>query len=572
MAALSSTSKMVALFSPPSSSSRQKYPNRFDHFQALPDDLQADILSFAFSYSNASVSKGVKEKVDGIASELFLEDYMQQLTTPVFLSFQDRFSESIEGDRSSKDVIKGLFTGLKSHLSRFENLRIPYNGKIILSPSELREVRQWEKDENLLLVARVIADTFLVGIDQEAVKELLDQDMPHAEKADLLRRLLNENPGFASAFISLDLSGLNLTEIPEELCLCRNLQVLNLSNNQLRTIPSWIGQLRSLRNVTLSNNQLEDLPASFIHLQDIFRLDLSNNLLTTIPESVTHLANLVTLEAKSNRIRVLPESIHRLVNLSSLLLQHNRLRQLPDAICTLPNLRRLSCSSNSIDRLPVNFGQIALLRLDLSLNCLGELPESLGQMQNLVFLDISNNSLVRLPSTIGGLTSLWTLYLENNFLDALPASFSQLRNVDHLDLSNNRFKLIPFEQIRHCPYLKWGYLGFKGNPYSFKNLPWQKFHPNFEISRRSHFPTSFGVCALGISTLCLYRYTQNLPSDMPLGLSLSMTSLFGCVAQTYSSHQKLEFMDIRKRKISPFIESRIITTEEGTFPQTLTFF
>lgn len=54
-----------------------------------------------------------------------------------------------------------------------------------------------------------------------------------------------------------------------------------------------------------------------------------------------------------------------------------------------------------------NFGDLNhIVRLDLSMNSLTELPESFGQLAFLRWLDLSNNQLVELPFSFGELKSL----------------------------------------------------------------------------------------------------------------------------------------------------------------------
>jgi hypothetical protein len=60
--------------------------------------------------------------------------------------------------------------------------------------------------------------------------------------------------------LELDLSGLGLTVVPEELGQLTHLQRLDLSRNQLTTLPAWIGQLADLQDLNLSDNQLTELP------------------------------------------------------------------------------------------------------------------------------------------------------------------------------------------------------------------------------------------------------------------------------------------------------------------------
>ncbi|MEZ4961212.1 MAG: TIR domain-containing protein [Saprospiraceae bacterium] len=58
----------------------------------------------------------------------------------------------------------------------------------------------------------------------------------------------------------LDLSGLGLKEIPNELSNIKNLCELDLSNNRLITLPEWFVQMAGLKLLDLRNNNLDSLP------------------------------------------------------------------------------------------------------------------------------------------------------------------------------------------------------------------------------------------------------------------------------------------------------------------------
>ena len=61
----------------------------------------------------------------------------------------------------------------------------------------------------------------------------------------------------------LDLSGMALTEVPEEIAQLSNLQMLYLQNNQLTRIPEVIAQLSQLKGLSLYHNQIKEIPEEF---------------------------------------------------------------------------------------------------------------------------------------------------------------------------------------------------------------------------------------------------------------------------------------------------------------------
>ena len=81
--------------------------------------------------------------------------------------------------------------------------------------------------------------------------------------------------------------------------------------------------------------------------------------------------------------------------------------------------------------------------LSLGVNKLtGNIPPSIGQMNQLVWLSASFNSLEGIPTTIGSLTSLETLGLGSNKLisGSIPSEIGNCRNLKNLFLDNNKLE------------------------------------------------------------------------------------------------------------------------------------
>lgn len=89
-----------------------------------------------------------------------------------------------------------------------------------------------------------------------------------------------------SQSIHLDLSFLDLAELPESISQLTQLQTLNLSYNQLTELPESIGQLSQLRTLKLSNNELTELPEWLRNLKALRLLDLRKNHALGLPAEV----------------------------------------------------------------------------------------------------------------------------------------------------------------------------------------------------------------------------------------------------------------------------------------------
>ena len=92
----------------------------------------------------------------------------------------------------------------------------------------------------------------------------------------------------------LDLSGLNLSEIPPKVFDLVRLRRLNLSSNALTTLRPDIARLTELEELRLVGNQLTALPAELAALRSLKILQVSGNPLTVV--SVAELGRLTSLE------------------------------------------------------------------------------------------------------------------------------------------------------------------------------------------------------------------------------------------------------------------------------------
>ncbi len=221
--------------------------------------------------------------------------------------------------------------------------------------------------------------------------------------------------------IELDLSGLGLIEVPDEIAQFTNLQKLDLGNNQLTSLPDTIAQLTNLQRLTLSNNQLISLPDAIFQLTNLQKLDLDNTQLTSLPDTIAQLTNLQRLTLSNNQLMSLPDAIAQLTSLKTLVISGNELTSLPDAIAWFTNLQELFLSSNQLTNLPDVIAQLTNLQtLDLFNNQLTGVPDAIIQLINLQTLDLSNNQLTSLPEGMNQLSQLENLYLHHNDVLKLP--------------------------------------------------------------------------------------------------------------------------------------------------------
>jgi Leucine-rich repeat (LRR) protein len=287
------------------------------------------------------------------------------------------------------------------------------------------------------------------------------------------RRILNNAVRRRQA--SLDLSSKQLTVLPSEIGLPRQLGVLNVSRNQLTALPPEIGQLIALRHLYVQDNQLTALPPEIIKLVALRFLFLGNNRLTTFPPEIGHLTSLRVLDLRDNQLATLPPEIGQLSSLQSLYLGNNKLTTFPPEIIKLAALQFLYLGDNQLTTLPPEIRHLTSLQtLDLGNNQLTTLPPEIRHLTSLQTLDLGNNQLTTLPPEIRHLTSLQTLDLGNNQLTTLPLEIGHLTSLRGLDLRGNRLATLPpaFAAVAGLQILT--------GPDLAETLNWLRHQPDFQ--------------------------------------------------------------------------------------------
>jgi internalin A len=125
--------------------------------------------------------------------------------------------------------------------------------------------------------------------------------------------------------MELDLSGLELQEVPPEIAKCTQLETLLLA-----------------RSYEKKKNKLTKFPDAVLQLTNLKILKLNHNKITSIRETIGQLSNLTQLTLFATQITQLPETIGQLSNLAELDLQSNQISQLPEAFGKLSNLTELN--------------------------------------------------------------------------------------------------------------------------------------------------------------------------------------------------------------------------------------
>ena len=229
-------------------------------------------------------------------------------------------------------------------------------------------------------------------------------------------------PSETSQVKRLDLGGLDLERVPDDVANCTELLELNLYGNRLAHLPDTLSACSQLSHVNLGANAL-----------------------ALVPGVVTGWRHLECLVLGENRLQEIPDALAELEHLRTVDLAHNRLGRVPEVVRTwsaLPDY--LYLGDNGLTDLPAWLGTLTRLRyLGLDDNALQEMPSELGRCAALQEIRAAHNLLTHLPPELGALADLRELHLRGNRLTTLPASLQASRRLEFLDLRANPLGTLP---------------------------------------------------------------------------------------------------------------------------------
>ena len=157
--------------------------------------------------------------------------------------------------------------------------------------------------------------------------------------------------GLLTGIKRLDLS-CGLTEFPREIFdLADWLEILNLSGNQLSSLPDDLPRLHKLRIIFCSDNLFTELPAVLGHCKNLTMVGFKANQISRVPAEALA-STLRWLILTDNRIQSLPNSIGQCKQMQKLMLAGNELNDLPVDLANCANLELLRLSANQFSTLP----------------------------------------------------------------------------------------------------------------------------------------------------------------------------------------------------------------------------
>lgn len=149
----------------------------------------------------------------------------------------------------------------------------------------------------------------------------------------------------------LDLSA-ELTEFPRQIFdLADTLEILNLSGNQLSSLPDNLPRLNKLKVIFCSDNRFTELPAVLGQCAQLEMIGFRANQIAHVPAAAFP-KQLRWLILTDNQISQLPEQLGQATRLQKLMLAGNQLRELPATLANCHNLELVRIAANRFESLP----------------------------------------------------------------------------------------------------------------------------------------------------------------------------------------------------------------------------
>ncbi|WP_429239397.1 leucine-rich repeat-containing protein kinase family protein [Aeromonas veronii] len=138
---------------------------------------------------------------------------------------------------------------------------------------------------------------------------------------------------------------------PEILSLKETLEVLDLTGNQLSTLPDELAGFGKLRIIFCSENRFTELPEVLGRCPALTMVGFKANRIATVSAKALP-AGLRWLILTDNAVEQLPDELGQCDALQKLMLAGNRLRELPTSLANCRNLELLRIAANRIERFP----------------------------------------------------------------------------------------------------------------------------------------------------------------------------------------------------------------------------
>ncbi|XP_013103188.1 leucine-rich repeat-containing protein 58 [Stomoxys calcitrans] len=183
---------------------------------------------------------------------------------------------------------------------------------------------------------------------------------------------------------------------------------------------------------------------------NLYDITLEDDLYSETKQRLKSQKDIEILLVNNNRLKCFPTTIKTFVNLRTLDLSYNCLTELPAAVFSMPFLVTLVAKNNQLTNqsLPKAFThgknqQCSLKELNLSGNLLTHFPEQLIEMRQLKYLYMGGNKITAISKDIWKMQSLQVLSIGGNLITEVPESVGLLTQLQALVLCDNLIESLP---------------------------------------------------------------------------------------------------------------------------------
>ena len=151
----------------------------------------------------------------------------------------------------------------------------------------------------------------------------------------------------------LDLSGNNLSELPEDLYRFTKLKIAFFSQNKFTVFPKQLAKCPSLTMIGFKSNQIVEIPEEACP-ENLQWLVLTDNRIEKLPRSIGQCTRLQKFAIAGNRLTELPLELSFCKKLELLRISANQLTSIPTWLYQLPRLSWLAFSGNPVTYKPTS--------------------------------------------------------------------------------------------------------------------------------------------------------------------------------------------------------------------------
>lgn len=240
-----------------------------------------------------------------------------------------------------------------------------------------------------------------------------------------------------------------LTEIPNIIGQCLQLEKLDISYTGITEIPDFVFRLPKLKELNYSGcNNLQKQPISFNSQQPLEKLSIYIGKNQNISTQIVNLTTLKSLTI-SGELKEIPKAIYNLSQIEELEIFDTKISSVSPDIEKLKGLKKISFWQPlflpsdkpivlKLDEIFNNLSKCGNLKeLHLNKNGINEIPESIGLLNQLQVLSAEDNLLVSYPKSLYKLTSLKELNLGINQIKEVSKGIGNLTQLKTLKLNSN---------------------------------------------------------------------------------------------------------------------------------------